>query len=252
MPTRGADFPSLLPAGMRRDAFRKSGTYLARIAVVLRDAPDRMLTFVQLMERLGLLVPEDRKSIENNIRVCLSTHSCFVKIPLAPDSLGKRNFWKLDLSHVTAKMVRRHFKGLLDFFPELSGRREEPAASVQIRCQLKFSGPFSIEALLRRDSPAWDLPRPQPLGGALVPQGLSHHRPHHHQQQQHHQHHQRQHLVYRSPPPDWEHHFGSPVQPRTAGGALPHDRTSKRLCVAVAEAPLLSSSSSISYYYVPY
>ncbi|XP_019729657.1 forkhead box protein H1-like [Hippocampus comes] len=123
------------------------------------------------MDRMGPLAREDRKSIENNIRVCLSTNKCFVKIPLVPDCLGsKRNFWKLDLSHITTKMVRRHFQDLLDFFPELSGRSKDgtwsaapplplpppppPPPSVQISCEVKFSGPFSIESLLKRDSPA--------------------------------------------------------------------------------------------------
>ncbi|XP_054620679.1 forkhead box protein H1-like [Dunckerocampus dactyliophorus] len=156
----------LPPAG---DVFRRSTTYLARIAVVLQDAPDKMLTFAQLMDRLGPLIREDRKSIKNNIRVCLSTSKCFVKIPLFRNSVGsKRNFWKLDLSQLTSKMVRRHFKDVLDFFPELTSRGEDaenagvlptsPEASscdsVQIRCEVKFSGPFSIESLLKRDSPA--------------------------------------------------------------------------------------------------
>ncbi|XP_061123996.1 forkhead box protein H1-like [Syngnathus typhle] len=148
--------------GARREVLRRSTTYLARIAIILQDAPDKMLTFMQLMDRMGPLVRQDRKSIENNIRVCLSTNKCFVKIPLVPDSLGsKRNFWKLELSLITTKMVRRHFKDIMDFFPELSGRREDsggtfppPPPSVQISCEVKFNGPFSIESLLKRDSPA--------------------------------------------------------------------------------------------------
>ncbi|XP_040909694.1 forkhead box protein H1 [Toxotes jaculatrix] len=152
---------------------RKSTTYLAKIAVVLQDAPGKMLTFTQLMDRLAPLICEGRKSVENNIRVCLSTHSCFVKIPVVPDSLdSKRNYWKLEPSQITAKMVRRHFKGILQLFPELASKVEtenrsrpselcsalhspEPAAckAAQIRCEVKFSSPFSIESILRRDGP---------------------------------------------------------------------------------------------------
>nr|XP_057902536.1 forkhead box protein H1-like [Doryrhamphus excisus] len=172
--THGKVRAQLPPAG---DVFRRSTTYLARIAVVLQDAPDKMLTFAQLMDRLGPLIKEDRKSIKNNIRVCLSTSKCFVKIPLFGNSVvSKRNFWKLDLSQLTHKMVRRHFKDLLDFFPELTSRGEDaqnvgvlPSSSkasscdsVQIRCEVKFSGPFSIESLLKRDSPA---PRASPRCG---------------------------------------------------------------------------------------
>lgn len=99
---------------------------------------------------------------------------CICQTPVVPDSLdSKRNYWKLDPGHITAKMVRRHFKGLLQLFPELASKVEtentsrppelcsalhapEPAAcrAVQIRCKVKFSSPFSIESLLKRDSPS--------------------------------------------------------------------------------------------------
>ncbi|XP_061679998.1 forkhead box protein H1-like [Syngnathoides biaculeatus] len=148
-----------IPPGVCWEVYRRTPTYLARVAVVLQDAPDKMLTFMQLMERLDPLVTEDRRSVENNIRVCLSTHDCFIKVRSGPGALGgRRNFWKLDLSHVTPKMVRRHFHDILDFFPELRDRSqgggEKAAPAVHVRCKVKFSGPFSIESLLKRDSPA--------------------------------------------------------------------------------------------------
>ncbi|AWP21770.1 putative forkhead box protein H1-like isoform 5 [Scophthalmus maximus] len=171
-----------------RGLSRKSTTYLAKIAVVLQAAPGKMLTFTQLMDRLAPLICEDSKSVENNIRVCLSTHSCFVKIPLVPDSFhSKRNYWKLDSSQITVKMVRRHFKGILQLFPELACQVEterrsrqskpcsplpspDPAAckAVQIRCEAKFSSPFSIESLLKRDSPSARPSRPSPLSSVPV------------------------------------------------------------------------------------
>ncbi|KAL6099890.1 uncharacterized protein ACO6RY_01611 [Pungitius sinensis] len=172
----GAQLPPCVPAGgSQRRLFMKASTYLAKIAVVLQEAPDKMLTFNQLMDRLTPLICQDRKSVENRIRVCLSSCKCFVKIPVVPDSLdSKRNYWKLDPSQITGKMVRRHFKGILQLFPELESKvgtnnrstpeplsaphAPEPAASrdVQIRCEVKFSSPFSIESLLKRDSPsAW-------------------------------------------------------------------------------------------------
>uniref|UniRef100_A0A8C3GAW2 Fork-head domain-containing protein n=1 Tax=Cyclopterus lumpus TaxID=8103 RepID=A0A8C3GAW2_CYCLU len=172
----------------QRGVFRKSTTYLAKIAVVLQDTPGKMLTFIQLMDKLAPLIYEERKSVENNIRVCLSTNKCFVKIPVVPDSLdSKRNYWKLDPSQITAKMVRRHFKGLLQLFPELASKVEtentsrpselcsalhspEPAAcrAVQIRCEVKFSSPFSIESLLKRDSPSARPSRASPLSSVPV------------------------------------------------------------------------------------
>ncbi|XP_031697516.1 forkhead box protein I1-ema-like [Anarrhichthys ocellatus] len=188
----GAQLPLFVPASSSQgDLFRKSTTSLAKIAVVLQGAPGKMLTFSQLMDRLTSLTSllyEDRKSVENNIRVCLSTNTCFVKIPPVPDLLdSKRNYWKLDPSQITAKMVRRHFKGILQLFPELASKVEtentsrpsehcsalqspEPAAcrDVQIKCEVKFSSPFSIESLLKRDSPSARASRASPLSTVPV------------------------------------------------------------------------------------
>ncbi|TDH04276.1 hypothetical protein EPR50_G00149820 [Perca flavescens] len=180
----GAQLPLLVPASSsQRGVFSKSTTYLAKIAVVLQNAPGKMLTFIQLMDKLAPLICEDRRYVENNVRVCLSNNKCFVKIPVVPDSPhSKRNYWKLDPSQITAKMVRRHFKGILQLFPELASKVEtenvsrpcehcsalhspEPAActAVQISCEVKFSSPFSIESLLKRDSPSARAPRASPL-----------------------------------------------------------------------------------------
>lgn len=99
----------------------------------------------------------------------------YFQIPVDPNHDCKKNYWKLDCSQITAKMVRRHFKGILHLFPELSWKVEtennkpcsppqppEPAAcaSVQIKCEVKFSSPFSIESLLKRDSPSARASRP--------------------------------------------------------------------------------------------
>ncbi|KAI9539809.1 hypothetical protein NQZ68_001741 [Dissostichus eleginoides] len=178
MQTRPEKFGSLSsPASSsQRGLFRKS-TYLAKIAVILQDAPGKMLTCTQLMDRLAPSIPDDIVTIENNIRVCLSINKCFVKIPGVPD-LIRRNYWKLDSGQITAKMARRHFKGILQLFPELASKVEtenlsrasrncsaEPAAcrGVQIRCEVKFSSPFSIESLLKRDSPSARASRASPL-----------------------------------------------------------------------------------------
>ncbi|XP_075306473.1 uncharacterized protein LOC142368224 [Odontesthes bonariensis] len=179
----GAQLPVFDPTSSAlTEVFRTATTYLAKIAVVLQDAPNKMLTFTQLMDKVAPLISEDRKSVENNMRVCLSTHKCFVKIPVVPVS-GKRNYWKLDYSQITAKMVRRHFKRILQHFPELASKMnsenlsrqleqcsdlQSPEAAacgaVQVRCEVKFSSPFSIESLLKRDSPS----RASPLSSVQI------------------------------------------------------------------------------------
>ncbi|XP_055013047.1 forkhead box C1-A [Boleophthalmus pectinirostris] len=172
--------------------FSKSTTYLAKIAVILQDAPDKMLTFSQLIYRVAPLIPEDKKSVEGNIRVCLSSNKCFVKVPLTPGSQNsKKNYWKLDTKQITEKMVRRHFRLILEFFPELASKLQiqiqppEKRISVssfedacKVKCKVKFSSPFSIESILRRESPRARTPTPSPLSTvtfrAEQQSGLSH------------------------------------------------------------------------------
>ncbi|KAK7898669.1 hypothetical protein WMY93_019522 [Mugilogobius chulae] len=185
--------PSLVPSsGTELQVFMKSTTYLAKIALTLQGVPDKMLTFSQLMHRLAPLFPEDTKSVEVNIRVCLSSNKCFVKIPLTPGSQNsKKNYWKLDTQQITEKMVRRHFRGMLKFFPELASKIQthhqpaeggasvcSPEVACKVKYEVRFSGPFSIESILRRDSPPVRTHRPSPL--STVPftteqqPGLSH------------------------------------------------------------------------------
>ncbi|XP_072226183.1 uncharacterized protein [Leuresthes tenuis] len=185
----GAQPPVFDPASSAEtEVLRSATTYLAKIAVVLQDAPNKMLTFTQLMRKLSPAVSERRKCVENNVRVCLSSHMCFVKIPVVQDSLNsKRNYWKLDSSQITAKMVHRHFKGILSLFPELASKvnsenlsgpleqcstLQSPEAAacgaVQVRCEMKFSSPFSIDSLLKRDSPSARASRASPLSSVQI------------------------------------------------------------------------------------
>ncbi|KAF7658927.1 hypothetical protein LDENG_00005810 [Lucifuga dentata] len=142
---------ALQPAVRDAQLSRKSSTYLAKIAVILQEAPDKMLTFTQ--------------------------------IPVIPGSMDcKRNYWKLDSNQITAKMARRHFKGILELFPELASkvemekmnREQEPCTeqrspeaavckAVQVISEVKFSGPFSIESLLQKDGPPAPASRASPL-----------------------------------------------------------------------------------------
>ncbi|CAL8371204.1 unnamed protein product [Boreogadus saida] len=182
----GAPPPEVLQHAAAHPRFnRRSKTYLAMIACVLQDVPGKMLTFSQLMEKLEEFVTGDRKCFENNIRVCLSYSKCFVKNPMYPQMPScKLNYWKLDHSQITVKMVHRHFRKILDQFPELAPKMAkwplppqgspgpvttvphtpEPAdcKAPPARGSIKFRGPFSIESLLRRDSPSRLGPKPPP------------------------------------------------------------------------------------------
>ncbi|KAK9957214.1 hypothetical protein ABG768_011478 [Culter alburnus] len=137
-------------------------TYLGLIAYVIQNAPEKRLTFHELMNAVTNFVDGDRKGLENNIRVCLSSNNCFVKVPINPECPNaKRNFWKVDDSKITPKILRRHFRGLSDVFPDLYGNieilsannaMENNATYKRPEAEKKFTSPFSIESLLQRES----------------------------------------------------------------------------------------------------
>ncbi|XP_041665404.1 uncharacterized protein LOC121524194 [Cheilinus undulatus] len=148
---------------------RKCSTHLAKIAVVLQDAPGEMLTFRQIVDKLTPWDNKNRKHSARKISFFLSTYDCFYRI-LNPDD-KRRALWKLDTSKVTVKMVHRHFRGILQLFPELASKvglesmSSEPCSSpvssenlacrdAQIRYEGKFSSPFSIESIMKRDGPS--------------------------------------------------------------------------------------------------
>ncbi|XP_051519340.1 forkhead box protein H1-like [Myxocyprinus asiaticus] len=145
-----------------------TGSYIGLIASAIQDSQGKMLTFKEIMKTLEPFVFGNRKGAENNIRVCLSSNSCFVKVPVNPEYPNpKKNYWKVDESGITPKMLRRHFKHIIDKFPGLSlqaPQRDEcgencsapkhllPACSVpENKSEAKFTGPFSIESLLKSD-----------------------------------------------------------------------------------------------------
>lgn len=170
--TNGVDagFSALLAqsSAVQRKKYKKysTRTYIGLIAYAIQDSPDNMLTFKQIMKKLEPFVFGDKKGIENNIRVCLSSNRCFAKVPVDPDYPNpKKNFWKVDESGITPKMFRRHFKYIMNMLPSLSlqAHREcedssyapEPLTPVctgaENNSQVKFTGPFSIESLLKSD-----------------------------------------------------------------------------------------------------
>ena len=110
------------------------------------------------------------KASENNVRVRLSNQACFVKLNYKLEG-SQCNHWKLDHSKITEKMVRRHFKGILEWFPELTSVRKEmlttplpspdhyttllspedaACKAVISRCEAKFSSSFSIDSILKK------------------------------------------------------------------------------------------------------
>lgn len=91
--------------------------------------------------------------------------SSYLQVPINPECPNaKRNFWKVDESKITAKILRRHFGALRDVFPdfyenmEVSSVKNETennrATLKRLEAEKKFTSPFSIESLLQRESSA--------------------------------------------------------------------------------------------------
>ena len=85
------------------------------------------------------------------------------------------NYWKVDHSKITQKILRRHFNRILGWFPELTSVKKEmmttpppspdhyttlhspedaACKAVNSRCDVKFSSCFSIDSILKKDSPS--------------------------------------------------------------------------------------------------
>ncbi|XP_052441150.1 forkhead box protein Q1 [Carassius gibelio] len=155
-------------SGAPRRRFKRytTGTYIGLIACAIQGSPDKMLTFKQIMKKLEPFVFGDKRGIENNIRVCLSSNRCFEKVPVDPNYPNpKKNFWKVNENGITPKMFRRHFKYLINIFPGLSiptqavdECKDNSHAPEPLACKVaesksvgKFTGPFSIDSLLKSD-----------------------------------------------------------------------------------------------------
>ncbi|XP_062384685.1 forkhead box protein H1 [Sardina pilchardus] len=157
---------SWIPQRKYKRYSKKYSTYLGLIANVIQNSPNKMLTFGQLMECLSAFVSGERKGLENNVRVCLSSNDCFVKVPVNPEyPNARRNYWKVDESLITSKMLRRHFSGTRDIPSGLSSRipvesnametnfksTKIPLPVLEDKHYSKFNSSFSIESLLKKD-----------------------------------------------------------------------------------------------------
>ncbi|XP_030597705.1 uncharacterized protein LOC115788702 [Archocentrus centrarchus] len=154
-----------LPLDPLSALFSSNTTCLAKIAIMLQYAPFKMLTFRQLKDKLSVIFKDGRLA-DNSIRWYLSGYKCFVRIPGILNR--KAWYWMLDTSHITTEMVSEHFLEILHLFPGLACRLEKenptrpsaplhspepvPCSAFHIKPDVKFSGPFSIDSILKGDS----------------------------------------------------------------------------------------------------
>ncbi|KAJ7991708.1 hypothetical protein DPEC_G00286680 [Dallia pectoralis] len=192
----------------RRHDKETSFTYLGMIAHAIQGSPDKMLLSCQLMDKLEAFISGDRQAIKNNIRVCLSTYDCFVKVPVG--RYVKNNLWKFDDSKITAKMARRHFKGILEEFPELSNKQlyhQQQLYHHPHQKQLYHHHPHQQQLYHHHthQQQLYHHHQQQQLYHHPHQKQLYHHHPHqqqlyhHHQQQQLYHHHHQQQLYHHHP-----------------------------------------------------
>ncbi|KAK0153955.1 Forkhead box protein H1 [Merluccius polli] len=86
-------------------------SYLAMIAMVIQNSPEKKLTLSEILKEISTLFPffkGNYKGWRDSVRHNLSSHDCFVKVLKDPGKpKGKGNFWAVELSHVPLELLKR-------------------------------------------------------------------------------------------------------------------------------------------------
>lgn len=139
-------------------------SYIALIAMAIRDSPTGRLTLAEINDYLMKKFPFFRGSYtgwRNSVRHNLSLNDCFLKVLRDPSRpWGKDNYWMLNphSEYTFADGVfRRRRKRIDKKFsrePEASERAEEPqsapqsAAATNTDSRVKFTSSFAIDSIL--------------------------------------------------------------------------------------------------------
>ncbi|XP_061096657.1 forkhead box protein H1 isoform X2 [Conger conger] len=86
-------------------------SYLAMIAMVIQNSPEKKLTLSQILKEISTLFPffkGNYKGWRDSVRHNLSSYDCFVKVLKDPGKpQGKGNFWAVELSRVPLELLKR-------------------------------------------------------------------------------------------------------------------------------------------------
>ncbi|KAG2458147.1 forkhead box protein H1 isoform X2 [Polypterus senegalus] len=86
-------------------------SYLAMIAMVIQNSPEKKLTLSQIFKEISTLFPFFKgkyKGWRDSVRHNLSCYDCFVKVLKDPNRpQGKGNFWAVDVTRVPPDLLKR-------------------------------------------------------------------------------------------------------------------------------------------------
>ncbi|XP_076856986.1 forkhead box protein H1 [Brachyhypopomus gauderio] len=86
-------------------------SYLAMIAMVIQNSPEKKLTLSEILKEISTLFPffkGNYKGWRDSVRHNLSSYDCFVKVLKDPGKpQGKGNFWALEVSRVPLELLKR-------------------------------------------------------------------------------------------------------------------------------------------------
>ncbi|XP_030630853.1 forkhead box protein H1 [Chanos chanos] len=86
-------------------------SYLAMIAMVIQNSPEKKLTLSEILKEISTLFPffkGNYKGWRDSVRHNLSSYDCFVKVLKDPGKpQGKGNFWAVELSRVPLELLKR-------------------------------------------------------------------------------------------------------------------------------------------------
>ncbi|XP_076147540.1 forkhead box protein H1 [Alosa pseudoharengus] len=86
-------------------------SYLAMIAMVIQNSPEKRLTLSEILKEISTLFPffkGNYKGWRDSVRHNLSSYDCFVKVLKDPGKpQGKGNFWTVEVSRVPLELLKR-------------------------------------------------------------------------------------------------------------------------------------------------
>ncbi|XP_051522733.1 forkhead box protein H1 [Myxocyprinus asiaticus] len=86
-------------------------SYLAMIAMVIQNSPEKKLTLSEILKEISTLFPffkGNYRGWRDSVRHNLSSYDCFIKVLKDPGKpQGKGNFWTVEVSRIPLELLKR-------------------------------------------------------------------------------------------------------------------------------------------------